>query len=291
MYVASWVSPVLFQIAGIKIYAYGAFIAMALGACVLVLDMEISRLRIKFDAALTILAFVPGFGIGSKGHMIVSALIAGEPLPSLSLDKGHSFMGSAVGGMLSAMVYGKYCGLRPLELLDLIAPLVPLGHAIGKVGCLVSGDGCYGPPAPKGFPLAMSFPNGGVPTKEFVHPTPIYEAVLSGSLFIFLHFVYYLPKKGQETLRVGRRTALTLVLYGIERMAIEPFRSHPAENMFGLTEYQFLAVIFALVGCALAGLGRSMKPWPLDFGLEEQEETEDYSSHYSSPWNCSRTLF
>jgi len=275
MYVASWASPVLFEVAGIKIYSYGAFVAMALMACVLVLDMEIARLRIKSDAALMMLAFVPGFGIGSKGHMVVSALIAGEAMPSMSLESGHSFMGSAVGGMLSAAAYGKYCGVKPLVLIDLIAPLVPLGHAIGKIGCLLSGDGCYGPPAYKGYPLAMSFPNGGIPTKEFVHPTPLYECALSGSLFLFLHFGYYLPKKDQEKLHVGRRTALTLGLYGIVRLVIEPFRRHPADNMFGLTEYQFLAVIFVILGYVLAVIGRSMDPWPLDFGVEEEEEQKE----------------
>eukprot|EP00913_Durusdinium_trenchii_P033587 g31441.t1 len=63
----------------------------------------------------------------------------------MSLESGHSFMGSAVGGLLTAAAYGLWCGLRPLPLLDIIAPLVPLGHAVGKIGCFLSGDGCYGP--------------------------------------------------------------------------------------------------------------------------------------------------
>ncbi|CAE7531883.1 lgt [Symbiodinium natans] len=188
------------------------------------------------------LAFIPGFGIGSKVHLLVSALAAGGAVPNMSLETGHSFMGSAVGGLMTASAYGWWCGLRPLILLDLIAPLVPLGHAVGKIGCFLSGDGCFGPRTRADAPWAMSFPNGLVPTRDPVHPTPLYESTLSMALFLFLHFAVALPRKGGSERRVGVRSALTLSLYGLERMVVEPFRRHPpSEYLLGLTEYQFLA--------------------------------------------------
>ncbi|CAE7299698.1 lgt [Symbiodinium necroappetens] len=288
MIVASFVNPVLVTLPffGFKVYTYGLCIAAALASCVGVVEMEIRRLKISADGALLMLAFIPGFGIGSKVHLLVSSLAAGGVVPNMSLETGHSFMGSAVGGLLTASLYGSWCGLRTLVLLDLIAPLVPLGHAVGKVGCFLSGDGCYGPRTRADAPWAMSFPNGLVPVREPVHPTPLYESALSMALFLFLHFAVALPQKGGRQRRVGVRSALTLSLYGLERMLVEPFRRHPpSEYLFGLTEYQFLAVIFILIGGVLYALGSTMEPWPLklseqDFG-EDPDQAEDKDSKKS----------
>ncbi|CAK9003408.1 unnamed protein product [Durusdinium trenchii] len=276
MLVASFVNPVLFTLPfGFKVYTYGVFIAAALFSCVVVVESELKRLKVSADGAMMMLAFIPGFGIGSKVHLLVSAIAAGGAVPNMSLESGHSFMGSAVGGLLTAAAYGLWCGLRPLPLLDIIAPLVPLGHAVGKIGCFLSGDGCYGPRSDA--PWAVSFPNGLMPTKEAVHPTPLYECTLSMTLFLFLHFFVSLPSEGGPSRNVGVRSALTLSLYGLERMAIEPFRRHPpSEYLFGLTEYQFLAVIFILLGGVLYILGGTTDPWPLRFPKKENaEETEE----------------
>ncbi|CAE8598842.1 unnamed protein product, partial [Polarella glacialis] len=245
-----FVNPVLFTVFGFKVYSYGVMVASALASCTAVLSSELKRLGIEVDAATIMLAFIPGFWAGSKVHMIVSALAVGEAMPNLGLETGHSFMGSAVGGVMSAALYGYWCGLRPLALLDMIAPLVPLGHAVGKWGCFLSGDGCYGPPASADLPWAMSFPNGLLPTSEAVHPTPLYESFLSFVLFTFLHWGFSLPSTTSgRTRAVGTRSAVTLGLYGVVRMSIEPWRRHPVSDyLLGLTEYQFLAVIFILLG-------------------------------------------
>ena len=65
-----------------------------------------------------------------------------------------------------------------LALLDICAPALALGYAIGRIGCQVSGDGDYG----KAWdgPWAMAYPNGTVPTTQTVHPTPIYETLAMG---------------------------------------------------------------------------------------------------------------
>jgi hypothetical protein len=54
------------------------------------------------------------------------------------------------------------------------APL-SLAYGIGRLGCLLAGDGTYGPPSD--LPGAMAFPNGAMPTTVPVHPTPLYEAL------------------------------------------------------------------------------------------------------------------
>jgi len=50
-----------------------------------------------------------------------------------------------------------------------------LGYAVGRIGCLLSGDGDYG--IPTTLPWGMSFAHGIVPTPPgcLCTPTPIYE--------------------------------------------------------------------------------------------------------------------
>ena len=66
---------------------------------------------------------------------------------------------------------------RRLGMLDLASPAASVGYGVGRIGCLISGDGDYG--MPTSLPWGMSFPNGLVPTNQRVHPTPIYELVVA----------------------------------------------------------------------------------------------------------------
>ena len=68
------------------------------------------------------------------------------------------------------------------ELLDIAGIGLPLGYAIGRIGCQISGDGDYGEPSD--LPWAMGYPDGVVPTDPGVevHPTPLYEAITMGLL-------------------------------------------------------------------------------------------------------------
>lgn len=270
MIVVAWVRPIIFSAFGINLYSYGVCIAAALGSCTVAMSRDLDRLGIKAEAVMFMMCFIPGFWFGSKAQMVISAVLSGEPMPYLGLNTGHSFMGSAIGGVTTSTLYGIWCGLTPVRLLDLIAPLVPLGHGVGKWGCFLSGDGCWGKPASPDLPWAMSFPKGMVPTKVAVHPTPLYESALSLALFFYLYFCLYIPAPGGRSMKVGRRTAVTLVLYGIERMLIEPYRRHPAsEALMGLTEYQFLAVIFVLIGLLLTVCIPRASQWPLE--IEKQK--------------------
>ncbi len=76
-------------------------------------------------------------------------------------------------------------------MLDLAAPAVSVGYGVGRIGCLVSGDGDYG--IPTSLPWGMSFPHGLVPTTQRVHPTPIYE------LLVALLIAGYLWRRGAQS--------------------------------------------------------------------------------------------
>ncbi len=125
---------------------------------------------------------------------------------------------------------------------DLFAPMLALGQAFGRMGCLLSGDGDYGPPSDVAW--AMAFPRGLVPTTERVHPTPIYDMILLLAIFIFL---WRVRGRGYRT---GKLFGVYLILSGIARFITEFYRRNP-EAALGLSMAQLLSVALVLLGSAL----------------------------------------
>ena len=127
-------------------------------------------------------------------------------------------------------------------MLDLAAPAVSVGYGVGRLGCLISGDGDYG--IPTRLPWGMSFPNGLVPTTQRVHPTPIYE------LLVALLIAAYLWRRGAKSgrLPVGQLTGEYLVLSGVARFLVEFIRINP-RIYWGMSNAQV-----ASLGSIVAGL-------------------------------------
>ena len=137
-------------------------------------------------------------------------------------------------------------------MLDLAAPAVSVGYGVGRIGCLVSGDGDYG--IPTTLPWGMSFPHGLVPTTQRVHPTPIYE------LLVALLIAGYLWRRGAQsgdgrTPPVGQITGEYLVLSGVARFLVEFIRINP-RIYWGMSNAQVAAlgsVVVGLVVMVVAG--------------------------------------
>jgi len=131
-------------------------------------------------------------------------------------------------------------------MLDAASPAAAMGYGIGRIGCLISGDGDYG--IPTSLPWGMSFPNGIVPTTDRVHPTPIYEFLVGILIFWIL---WRLGARGLKTHAPnGIIFAAYLVLTGIARFLVEIIRINP-RSFYGLTNAQAASVVSVLAGAAL----------------------------------------
>jgi phosphatidylglycerol:prolipoprotein diacylglycerol transferase len=121
-----------------------------------------------------------------------------------------------------------------------------VGYAIGRLGCLLSGDGDYG--VPTKLPWGMSFPNGVVPTTERVHPTPIYEFLIWMLIAVIL---WQLGKKTLGGEAPGRAFCAYLILTGVARFLIEFIRINP-RSFLGMSNAQTASLISILLGIVLA---------------------------------------
>jgi len=131
-------------------------------------------------------------------------------------------------------------GAPMLSALDTFGMVLLLGYGVGRIGCLLAGDGDYGPPSD--LPWAMAFPNGTVPTDVPVHPTPIYETLMSWAAFGVLWGI----RKRKENIH-GWLCGASLTLAGIERFIAEFWRINP-KVLWGLSSAQFFSVLLVGVG-------------------------------------------
>jgi phosphatidylglycerol---prolipoprotein diacylglyceryl transferase len=167
--------------------------------------------------------------------------------PSLLISRfGFAWFGGFLGGFVALFFLAKHYRIPVLEFMDLCSPAAAVGYAIGRLGCLLSGDGDYG--VPTKLPWGMSFPNGVVPTTERVHPTPIYEFLI---WMLIAMILWQLGKKALSDEAPGRVFCAYLVLTGVARFLIEFIRINP-RSFLGMSNAQTASVISMLLGIVLA---------------------------------------
>ncbi len=160
---------------------------------------------------------------------------------------GLVWFGGALGGAAGVLLWAWRKGMLNLLLLDVCAPALAMGYAVGRVGCQVSGDGDYG--SPTDLPWGMAYPDGVVPTNEIVHPTPIYETVSMG-------LVAWALWRARDAFRPGVLFAFYLVFAGTERLLVEFIRRNEPV-LAGLTEAQLLSIV--MLGAGLVWLWRASR--------------------------------
>ncbi len=247
------------HIGPITLGSYGLMVATGLICAFFILRADFARRGVSVDAEAIIgITGLAGL-VGSRlYHLLESpAEFFADPWPQLFSTMGFAFVGAIIGGFLALILLAKRFRISPLLMLDAASPAAAIGYGIGRIGCLISGDGDYG--RPTNLPWGMAFPNGIVPTTETcvqwgapadcrVHPTPIYEFLIAILIF------WILWKVGERAIKTrasnGIVFAAYLVLTGVARFLIEIIRINP-RSFFGMTNAQAASALSILAGIAL----------------------------------------
>jgi phosphatidylglycerol:prolipoprotein diacylglycerol transferase len=141
-----------------------------------------------------------------------------------------------------------------IRMLDLAAPAAAIGYGIGRIGCLLSGDGDYGinTTLPWGVHMAKDALVPPTPPTALVQPTPIYELLFSLLLF------WLLWQLGKRARPVGWLTGLYLALAGAGRFLVEFVRINPKLYLHGtLSNAQVAAAGSVMVGLIVMGVAQA----------------------------------
>ena len=169
-----------------------------------------------------------------------------HPLEILAVWKGGmSFHGGFLGVLVAMALYARKQRLSFWQLTDFIAPMVPIGLGLGRIGNFINGE-LWGRVTRVDFSLAMVFPHvDGLPR----HPSQLYQAFGEGLLLWAL--LWWFSSRQRAPRQVS---ALFLIGYGMARWCGEYFRE-PDHGIFGLSYVvsmgQWLSLPMIVIGVIL----------------------------------------
>jgi len=221
---------------------------------------------------ITILAAISGL-IGARLFSIIESeenikAFIKHPLDQLLSGSGLAIYGGLILAFVTVYLYIKSKGMKPIYVMDAVAPSLIVGYAVGRLGCQFSGDGDWGivntSPQPGWWFLpdwawSYTYPhnvlNDGVKMdgclynychqlSEGVFPTPIYETFFGIIIFIIL---WSLRKRIKIA---GILFFIYVFLNGIERFFIEKIRTNPDINLLGMkaTQAEYVAALLIIIG-------------------------------------------
>jgi phosphatidylglycerol:prolipoprotein diacylglycerol transferase len=253
--------PELFKIGPVSVYSYGLMLGIGflVGSYVLAADLKRRKVNENEGIILTLIAIIFGL-IGGKVFYIIEEWNFGNGLPISTLLKNDFFSAAGLtfyGGLIfSILAIWIYCRIRKYPLLmifDAMSPAAAIGYGIARIGCHLSGDGCYGVRVDGTFWefLGVSYSKGLVPTSPgvLVLPTPLFEFVASAIVFIILWKIRSKMKYN------GQLFWIYLILTGIPRLLVEIIRNNP-RIIWGLSQAQIISIAMIVLGTIMLYINR-----------------------------------
>ncbi len=254
------IDPVALQIGPIAIHWYGL---TYLAAFALFFFLATRRLRHEPFASITgpgawarrdiedmLFLGVMGVIIGGRlGYCLFykPAYYATHPLEIFYVwQGGMSFHGGLLGVLLAQWWFARSRHRPWLQVMDFIAPCVPLGLASGRLGNFINGE-LWGRFSSPDLPWGMVFKNSGSMLPR--HPSQVYQFLLEGVLLFLLLWLY-----ARKPRRMGQVSGAFLVGYGVFRFIAEFYRQpddHLGVLALGMTMGQWLCVPMVLAGVAM----------------------------------------
>jgi len=246
------------HIGWLSIPTYGLMVALGMLTAFFILRADLERRGIAKDdpgvaEKLIAIPCLAGL-IGSKiySELETPRAFLADPWHHLLSQYGFTWFGGLLAGAAAYILLARRQQAPLLTMLDAASPAAALGYGIGRMGCLLSGDGDYG--IPTSLPWGMSFPNGLVPTTERVHPTPVYEFI-AAALIAWLLWRLGEPGRNARPFAHGESKpgdvfAVFLVATGLVRFLVEFIRINP-RILWGLTNAQLASLFSILCGTIL----------------------------------------
>jgi phosphatidylglycerol---prolipoprotein diacylglyceryl transferase len=230
----------------LPINAFGTMMALAFLASRYVTSLELERKGLDPELGWTFMFWAAVGGlVGARIWILLQdpAAVVRNPLMIVS-GAGFVWYGGLLGGTVAVSWIILQSRLHWLVAVDCIAPALAIGHAIGRIGCQLAGDGDWGKVS--NLPWAMAYPNAIIgwdyPPGVRVHPAPVYEMLANLGIFAVLWSIRKRPQPA------GTVLWWYLLLSAASRFLVEFVRiNHPV--FVGLT----VAQLFSLLLIAVAG--------------------------------------
>ena len=242
------INPVAFHLGPIAVHWYGLMYLIGfIGAWLLALYRSNRPNSGWRSDQVADLIFYSALGViigGRVGYMLFYnfSTLLHNPMSLFQVwQGGMSFHGGMLGVGIATWLYSYSQGRNWFDVVDFVAPLVPIGLAAGRLGNFINGE-LWGRVTT--LPWGIVFPEGGPLPR---HPSQLYEFFLEGVLLFIILWIFSAKPRPRFAV-----TALFLFFYGLFRFCVEFFRQPDLPIGFvaygWLTEGQLLSFPMILVG-------------------------------------------
>lgn len=234
--------PVFLKIGNFVIYWYGVFVALGVFLSVYFFQKEAIKEGFEEKILSQIIFWTILSGIIGARLLHVFVNLPHYFLHPFEIFKirngGLASEGAIIFSLIFLIIYTKIRNIQTFKLLDIISIYVPLGQAVGRIGCFLNGC-CYGKEAD--FFLGVKFPF----LEKKVHPTQLYYSFSYFVLFLILKKISKRIKKGD-----GYIFSLYLIGFSFIRYFVDFLRGDLRKTLFDLYATQIIAVLIFLIGGA-----------------------------------------
>ena len=208
---------------GFELRWYGVLIALGVLGAVVVAQRRERRLGLPKDTALDLaLVGVPAAIVGARAYYVLFSweYYAAHPGDILNVRQGGlAIYGGVLGGVLAGWIYCRVKKIPFPACLDLAAPALALGQAVGRWGNFLNQE-AYGravtDPGLQFFPLAVFIEGSGWHWATF-----FFESLWCALIVVFL----LVAERRGFFRRRGDTFGAYLFLYALERTLVEGLRT------------------------------------------------------------------
>lgn len=239
--------PELFHIGSFKLASFGAMMVVAFLLSLALAGQRAAKFGFtKQQVSDVSFAAIIGGILGARAFFIIQDLPYYlshlDKLFSIQMQGLTSFGGFIVGGIVAAW----WCRRKKLSVigfLDLAAPAFLVGHAVGRIGCLLNGC-CHGRPAEHAFPFLAFSPENN----SYNVPAQLYDSAMN---LVVLGAVLLMERRFKKP---GMTLGVVFALHGLTRFIYEFFRAGTSSTTIGklpITEGHVMAILVSLVGVVM----------------------------------------
>lgn len=236
-------------------YAIMVFSGLILGIIIAIIRAKkigLSRLNVTLASLFILIGLLFGskilFAITTLPEVFSNMNLLREyPAETIIyMFSGFVFFGGLLGALLFLKMFSFQFDQPFWKYITLFIPIVPLVHAIGRVGCFLAGC-CYGIEY-HGF-LSAHYPSDAIVEGLNLFPrfpVQLFEAVLNLILFVIL--IIYTNKPRRD----GNVLGLYLICYSVIRFFVEFLRDDASRGVFlGISTSQWISVALLVFGVYL----------------------------------------
>ena len=249
------IDPVIFSIGPVALRWYGTMYLIGFIAAMFIANKAADKSNgLWTREQVSDLLFYGFLGVilgGRFGYVLFYQFdfFLADPLYLLKIwQGGMSFHGGLLGVIFAIYLFARKTKKKFLEVGDFVAPLVPIGLGMGRLGNFINAE-LWG--RQTDVPWAMVFPTD--PMQVPRHPSQLYEFFLEGVvLFAILFIIMRKPRT------LGLASGAFLIGYGVFRSFVEFFRepdAHLGLYFSFISKGQILSVPMILAGIAIIYIG------------------------------------